>query len=78
MIREVIKPQYTSITIEIPTSYIDKELECIITPLDEKNTQRKNSKSLRGVFHKYTDSAKVSLENSAWQDHIINKFKQDD
>lgn len=36
MIREVIRPQYTNFTINIPTSYIDREVEFIMFPLDEK------------------------------------------
>ena len=83
MIRKVIKPQYTNLTITIPTSYIDKDIELIIFPLDEKepiqdNRKSKIKKSLRGVFNKYADSSKVALEDSAWQNHIIDKFRQDD
>ena len=36
MIREVIRPQHTNFTINIPTSYIDREVEFIMFPLDEK------------------------------------------
>jgi hypothetical protein len=36
MISEVIRPQYTSFSINIPTSYIDRELEFIMFPLDEQ------------------------------------------
>ncbi len=75
MIREVIRPQYTNFTINIPTSYIDREVEFIMFPLDEKeitqNTIEKNTKSLRGVFNQYADSSKTILEDNAWQSHII-------
>ena len=50
MIREVIRPQNTSFSINIPTSYIDRELEFIMFPLDEKEItqeiKQKNNKSL--------------------------------
>ncbi len=82
MIREVIRPQYTNFSIRIPESYVGREVEFIMFPLDEKetiqNTKGKKKKSLRGVFNKYADSSKISLENSAWQNHIIDKFKQND
>jgi len=82
MIREVIRPQYTNFTINIPTSYIDREVEFIMFPLDEqettKNLKAKKSNSLRGIFNQYADSSKVSLEDNAWQNNIIDKFKQND
>ncbi len=68
MIRKVIRPQYTNFTINIPTSYIDGELEFIMFPLDEKeiiqDIKQKKRKSLRGVFNQYADSSKISLEDS--------------
>ncbi len=82
MIREVIRPQYTNFTINIPTSYIDREVEFIMFPLDEKeriqDVKEEKRKSLRGVFNQYADSSKISLENNAWQNHIMDKFKQND
>ena len=82
MIREVIRPQYTNYTINIPTSYIDREVEFIMFPLDEQeiiqNKKIKNKKSLRGIFNQYADTSKIALEDSAWQNHIVDKFNQDD
>ena len=82
MIREVIRPQYTNFTINIPTSYIDREVEFIMFPLDEKeitqDIKEKKKKSLRGVFNQYADNSKISLEDNAWQNHIMDKFKQND
>ena len=82
MIREVIRPQYTNFTINIPTSYIDREVEFIMFPLDEKeiiqDIKQKKKKSLRGIFNQYADSSKISLEDSAWKNHTIEKFKKYD
>ena len=82
MIREVIRPQYTNFTINIPTSYINREVEFIMFPLDEKEViqdiKQKKRKSLRGVFNQYADNSKISLEDNAWQNHIMDKFKQND
>jgi len=79
MIREIIRPQYTNFTINIPTSYIDREVELIIFPLDEKetaqNTKQQNKTSLRGVFNQYASDSKVLLEDNAWQNHILDKYK---
>jgi plasmid replication initiation protein len=64
MIREVIRPQYTNITIDIPTSYIGREVEFIMFPLDEqeitKDIKQEKKKSLRGVFNQYADRSKIS------------------
>ncbi len=82
MIREVIRPQHTNFTINIPISYIDREVEFIMFPLDEKeitqDVKENKRKSLRGVFHQYADNSKIPLENDAWQNHIVSKFKQND
>ncbi len=82
MIREVIRPQYTSFTINIPTNYIGRKIEFIMFPLDEKeivqDIKEGNKKSLRGVFNQYADNSKVSLEDGVWQKHIIDKFKLND
>ena len=82
MIREVIRPQYTNYTITIPTSYIDKDVEFIMFPLEEReiesHVQEKNKKSLRGVFNQYADSSKIAMEENAWQSHILDKYKLDD
>jgi hypothetical protein len=78
MIREIIRPQHTNITIEIPTSYINKEIEFILFPLDEipKTTFKNNS--LKGIFNNYEDSSKILLEDNAWKNHITDKFKNND
>ena len=79
MIREIIRPQYTNFTINIPTSYIDREIEFIMFPIDKKepiqNIKQANRKSLRGVFNQYANNSNVSLEDNAWQNHILDKYK---
>ncbi len=83
MIREVIRPQQNSFTINIPNSYIDREVEFIMFPLDFNDKQEietikisgQKSKSLRGVFNKYSNNSKIELEENAWQNHIMEKYK---
>lgn len=40
---------------------------------------QKNKKliNLKGVFNKYSDKSKVELEEDAWKNHIIEKYKKD-
>jgi len=79
MIREVIRPQYNNFTINIPDSYIDKELEFIMFPLDEQDKvqelKEQNISTLGGSLSKYADPSKMDLENKAWELHIMDKFK---
>jgi hypothetical protein len=62
MIREIIKPQYTSFTINIPTEYIDKEIELIMFPIDTPNISKNKQKFLKGVFNQYASKSKKALE----------------
>jgi len=79
MIREVIRPQYNNFTINIPDSYINKELEFIIFPLDEQEKVQEpkdqNISILGGSLSKYADPSKIDLESKAWELHIMDKFK---
>ncbi|WP_297443040.1 hypothetical protein [Sulfurimonas sp.] len=81
MIREMIRPQYTSLNISIPTSYIDRDIEIIMFPVDEKNMDEKklstSNKSLKGVFSSYANKSLVDLEEDAWKQHIIEKYSND-
>ena len=82
MIREVIRPTQNDFHIYIPTEYLNKDVEFIMFPLDEQEHVQKvkivKQKSLRGVFNIYADDTKVTLEDSAWQLSIVNKFKKHD
>ena len=79
MIREIIIPRQREITLKIPDDYIDREVELIVTPIDNKSNDKMiKKKSLKGIFNKYADSSKIDLEDKAWQKHIIKKFKQND
>ncbi len=40
-------------------------------------TQNKNIQALKGVFNQYADISKTVLENSAWQEHLLNKHRHD-
>ena len=49
--------------------YTDKKN---ITPL-----QNNNIHSLKGVFIQYANPAKTTLEKSAWQKHLLDKYSHD-
>ncbi len=82
MIREVIRPTKNDFHIYIPTEYLNKDVEFIMFPLDEKEhmdiMKPIKHKSLRGVFNQYANSAKVSMEENAWQLSVMKKFQKHD
>lgn len=84
MLREIITPQSDEYTIHIPKEYINTKVEILVLPFAYTNekmiqaSQNKSKTSLRGVFSKYADSSKVALEDNAWKQYIIGKFKSDD
>ena len=79
MIREVIKPQYNNFTINIPNSYIDREVEFIMFPIDESEIMHEVKKQdisiLGGSLNKYANPSKMDLEDKTWELHIIDKYK---
>lgn len=79
MIREVIRPQQTSITIDIPQSYINKDVEFIMFALDEKDeilhVKQDDLASLGGALNKYANQSKIELESNAWEKHILDKYR---
>ena len=46
MVREVIKPDNRHLIIDIPDSYVGREIEVIISPLDKKVNQTNKSESI--------------------------------
>ena len=79
MIREIIRPKYNNFTINIPNSYINREVEFIMFPLDEQEKiqeeKKENISILGGSLNKYSDLSKINLEDCAWELHTINKYK---
>ena len=79
MIREVIRPQQTDFHIIIPNEYLNREIEFIMFPLDERETiqplEKSSIESLGGVFRHYADPAKRALEKNAWEMHIMEKYQ---
>jgi len=82
MIREIVKPKDTNLTINIPEDYVGKRIEYIVFPLendtDSEDNNIKNISSLKGALHQYADPSKIELENQAWKLHVQKKFKIND
>ena len=79
MIREVIKPKSTRLTIDIPAEYIDNEIELIVFPRTKMQRLSKlknyNISTLGGSLNKYSNPTKIQLEDKAWEMHIMDKYK---
>ena len=79
MIREVIRPQYNNFTISIPSSYINKDVEFIMFPLDEpeivNEIKKQDISTLGGSLNKYANPLKMELEDNAWEQHVMDKYK---
>ena len=77
MVREVIKPQHNNFTINIPNSYIDREIEFIMFPLDnEEITKIDNTpKSSKNITNNLFGSLKNSnIDKSDYKDYLETKY----
>ncbi|MEA3498188.1 MAG: hypothetical protein U9R16_03925 [Campylobacterota bacterium] len=79
MLREVIRPQQNNFTISIPNSYLNREVEFIMFPLDEREEvqeiKQEDISVLAGSLNKYANSSKRDLEDKAWELHVMDKYK---
>ena len=60
--------------------YFLKNLSSDVEILSDKittNDKSKKTTSLRGVFNKYADSSKISLEDNISQKMVLNKYKEE-
>ena len=75
MIREVIRPQYANFTINIPTGYIDREIELIMFPLDNEEITKieDSSKSSKNI----TNSLFGALKNSNINQNDYKEYLED-
>lgn len=47
----------------------------IVKNIQEKKHQPNDLESLGGSLNKYADSSKIELEESAWELHVMDKYK---
>jgi len=80
MIREIVKPENTNLTINIPEDYVGQEIEYIVFPISKSYTKnvKKNDdiESLGGILNKYANPSKIELEDKAWELHVMDKFSK--
>lgn len=77
MLREVIRPQHSNFTINIPNSYIDREIEFIMFPLDnEEITKIENiPKSSKNIINSLFGALKNSnINKSDYKDYLETKY----
>ena len=77
MIREVIRPQHNSFSINIPKSYINREVEVIVFPLDNKeiakveDTFESNNNITNSLFGILKHS---SINANQYKDYLEKKY----
>jgi len=78
MIRQILRPTTQEVTIKIPESYVGKDVEFLLFPVEVTTMSTTNSDvdipSLRGTFHEYANPQKHKMEATAWQDHIKKEY----
>ena len=72
MIREVIKPKTNNITIQIPDSYIDREVEFIVFPLkDDKVRKNKKQNITKNLFGSLKSK---KLDEKSYKTYLEDKY----
>ena len=77
MLREVIRPQHNNFTINIPNSYINREVEFIMFPLDNEeiteieDTPRSSKNITNSLFGALKNS---NINQSDYKDYLENKY----
>jgi hypothetical protein len=76
MVREIVRPENTRMTIDIPENYVGRRVEYIVFPLEnDEMSSHKRKRSLKGALHAYADPAKRELEERAWSEHLKKKYQ---
>lgn len=77
MLREVIRPQHNSFTINIPNSYIGREVEFIMFPLDNEEITKieDSTKTSKNITNSLFGALKNSnINQSDYKDYLENKY----
>ncbi len=74
-IRKIVRAELLAPIIELPWKSRDMQVEVIVIPVDETTINADTSdKSLKGSLKKYADPALLEKEESAWKNHIVEKY----
>jgi hypothetical protein len=71
MLREVIRPQHNNFTINIPNSYINREVEFIMFPLDNEDTPKSSEHITDSLFGALKNS---NINQNDYKDYLENKY----
>jgi hypothetical protein len=77
MLREVIRPQSNNFSINIPNSYINREIEFIMFPLDNEEITKieDTPKSSKNITNSLFGALKNSnIDKSNYKDYLENKY----
>lgn len=65
-VRKVVDGTDLKNIIEIPNSLIDKKVEILIFPIEEKKKENKKKKSIAGFLSKYANPDLIEKEENIW------------
>ena len=65
-IRKVVNGTDLQNAIEIPSYLVNKKVEVLIFPFEEKVKNKKNKKSLSGFLSKYANKELIKEEENVW------------
>lgn len=65
-VRKVVNGTDLKDIIDIPDNLINKKVEILIFPIDEKEKKRKSKKSLSGFLAKYAKPNLIEKEENVW------------
>ncbi len=65
-VRKVVNGTDLINIVEIPKSLVNRKVELLILPIDEKIKTNKEKKSLSGFLSKYANSDLIQKEENVW------------
>lgn len=71
-VRKIVDGVDLKDVVEIPDSLINRKVEILVFPVDEKTKNKKKKKSLSGFLSKYADKNLIEKEENIW----YNKAKE--
>ncbi len=71
-IRKICSTEQGKLTLQLPHSFWNCEVEVIVLPLHKKTEPLKTKKSLFGIFQQYAKPELIDQEKLAWQNAVEN------
>ena len=67
-LRKVVNGSELKDIVEMPSSLINKKVEILIFPIEEKEKKKKKKKSLSGYLSEYANPNLIQEEETAWEE----------